>query len=68
LHHQWFPDRISLEDRTGFDELEKQLKAKGHAVLKMKGQGDGHTIHIDPKTGTRTGAADKRLDGKAAGG
>jgi gamma-glutamyltranspeptidase/glutathione hydrolase len=68
LHHQWFPDRISLEDRTGFEELEKQLKAKGHAVLKLKAQGDGHTIFIDPKTGTRTGAADKRLDGKAAGG
>jgi gamma-glutamyltranspeptidase/glutathione hydrolase len=38
----------------------------GHAVTKAR-QGDGHTIVIDPKTGTLHGAADKRLDGKAAG-
>jgi gamma-glutamyltranspeptidase/glutathione hydrolase len=66
MHMQWFPDRISLEDRPGFDELAKVLKAKGHTVTKAR-QGDGHTIHIDPKTGVRTGAADKRLDGKASG-
>ena len=67
LHHQWFPDKITLEDRPGFEELEKALKAKGHAVAKVKGQGDGHSIGIDPKTGVRTGAADKRLDGSAKG-
>ncbi len=67
VHHQWFPDRISLEDRPGYEELEKGLKAKGHAVAKVKGQGDGHSIWIDPKTGVRTGAADKRLDGAAKG-
>lgn len=67
LHHQWFPDKITLEDRPRYEELEKALKAKGHAVAKVKGQGDGHSIWIDPKTGVRTGAADKRLDGKAAG-
>lgn len=67
LHHQWFPDKITLEDRPGFEELEKALKAKGHAVGKVKGQGDGHSIWIDSKTGMRTGAADKRLDGAAKG-
>jgi gamma-glutamyltranspeptidase/glutathione hydrolase len=67
LHHQWFPDKITLEDRPGFEELEKALKAKGHAVQKTKLIGDAHSIWIDPKTGVRTGAADKRLDGKAAG-
>lgn len=67
LHHQWFPDKITLEDRPGFEELEKLLKAKGHTVAKVKGQGDGHSIWIDPKTGVRTGAADKRLDGSAKG-
>ncbi len=67
LHHQWFPDRVMLEERTGYEELEKALKAKGHTVTKVKGQGDGHSIWIDPKTGVRTGAADKRLDGSAKG-
>jgi gamma-glutamyltranspeptidase/glutathione hydrolase len=43
------------------------LTAKGHAVQKVKLIGDAHSIWIDPKTGIRTGAADKRLDGKAAG-
>ena len=46
--------------------MAKGLKALGHDVTEHK-QGDGHSIWIDPKTGTRVGAADKRLDGKAAG-
>jgi gamma-glutamyltranspeptidase/glutathione hydrolase len=66
LHMQWFPDRISLEDRPGFDDLAKALKAKGHTVTKAK-QGDGHTIRVDPKTEVRTGAADRRLDGSTRG-
>ncbi len=67
MHHQWFPDRIMLEEQAGIEELEKALKAKGHIVTKTKTQGDGHSIWIDPKTGVRTGAADKRLDGAAKG-
>jgi len=66
LHHQWFPERISAEDRPGFAEFEKALKAKGHAVVKHR-QGDAHSIAIDPKTGLRTAGVDKRLDGKGAG-
>jgi len=30
-------------------------------------QGDAHSIWIDPATGERIGAADKRISGKAAG-
>jgi gamma-glutamyltranspeptidase/glutathione hydrolase len=66
MHHQWFPDRIQHEDFPGFPDLAAKLKAMGHTVTKSR-QGDGHTIAIDPKTGTYYGAADKRLDGKAAG-
>ena len=66
LHMQWFPDRIQLEDRPGLDDLLKGLKAKGHTVMKT-GQGDAHTISIDPKSRARTGAADKRLSGSAVG-
>jgi gamma-glutamyltranspeptidase / glutathione hydrolase len=64
-HHQWFPDKLTLEDRKGFDELETALTAKGHAVAKAKVIGDAHSIWIDPQTGKRIGAADKRWDGAA---
>jgi gamma-glutamyltranspeptidase / glutathione hydrolase len=66
MHHQWFPDQISHEDFPGFADLAAKLKGMGHTVRKQR-QGDGHTIVIDPKTGTFHGAADGRLDGKAAG-
>ena len=67
VHHQWFPDRLTLEDRKDFAEVEKGLTAKGHTVAKAKAIGDAHSIWTDPKTGKRVGAADKRLDGAARG-
>jgi gamma-glutamyltranspeptidase/glutathione hydrolase len=63
-HHQWFPDRISLE--KGPADLAAKLKAMGHTVTEAR-QGDAHTIAIDPKSGVFQGAADKRLNGKASG-
>jgi gamma-glutamyltranspeptidase/glutathione hydrolase len=66
LHHQWFPDRLSLEKWTDKDAVWQKLKGMGHAVGGHR-QGDAHTIRIDPKTGVYQGAADKRLNGKAAG-
>ena len=66
MHHQWFPDRISLEDFPGRAKLDEQLKALGHTVVTNK-QGDAHSIALDPKSGKWIGAADKRLDGSAKG-
>lgn len=66
LHHQWYPDRTAAEDRPGFTDFEKLLKAKGHTVTKHR-QGDAHSIFIDPKTGLRHAGVDKRLEGKGAG-
>jgi gamma-glutamyltranspeptidase/glutathione hydrolase len=63
-HHQWFPDRLSLEGSADFDGLAKRLRAMGHAVNRS-GQGDAHSIQVRPD-GTRVAAADNRLDGKAA--
>jgi gamma-glutamyltranspeptidase / glutathione hydrolase len=63
-HHQWFPDELQLEGKPG--EAAAKLAAMGHKV-KTHQQGDAHSILIDPKTGLYHGAADKRLDGKAAG-
>ncbi|MCE9533093.1 MAG: gamma-glutamyltransferase [Planctomycetes bacterium] len=66
MHHQWFPDEIRFEGVKEYPDLVKKLKEMGHKVEYSK-QGDGHSIWIDPKTGTYRGAADKRIDGKAAG-
>jgi gamma-glutamyltranspeptidase/glutathione hydrolase len=63
-HHQWFPDRLSLESAPAV--VTNRLKAMGHTLAEAK-QGDAHTIRIDPKTGVYQGAADKRLNGKASG-
>jgi gamma-glutamyltranspeptidase/glutathione hydrolase len=65
-HMQWFPDRIMLERMKDRADVAEALRKMGHEVVNNR-QGDGHTILIDPKTGTRRGAADRRLDGKAAG-
>jgi gamma-glutamyltranspeptidase/glutathione hydrolase len=66
LHHQWFPDSARFEGVRQYPDLIAKLKAMGHTVTSQS-QGDAHSIWIDPKTGLRTGAADKRRDGKAVG-
>jgi gamma-glutamyltranspeptidase/glutathione hydrolase len=63
-HHQWFPDELALEGKD--PELVKKLTDLGHKVRGHK-QGDAHSIWIDPKTGLYHGAADRRINGKAAG-
>jgi gamma-glutamyltranspeptidase / glutathione hydrolase len=65
-HHQWFPDRISLEKQPRQLMLKLDLLVLGHDVVEAR-QGDAHTIRIDPKSGLYQGAADKRLNGKASG-
>jgi gamma-glutamyltranspeptidase/glutathione hydrolase len=67
LHHQWFPDRLLVEKLNGQGDLAAKLRAMGHTVANANGQGDAHSIRIDPKMGVYQGAADTRLDGKAAG-
>jgi len=70
LHHQWFPDRTSVEPAFAREHaaVVKQLEALGHTVrVADDEQGDAHSIWIDPKTGRLTGVADKREDGSAAG-
>jgi gamma-glutamyltranspeptidase/glutathione hydrolase len=66
LHHQWFPDEVRFEGMRDFPDVVKGLRQRGHPMRQSR-QGDAHSIWIDPKTGTYYGAADKRIDGKAAG-
>jgi gamma-glutamyltranspeptidase/glutathione hydrolase len=65
LHHAWFPDEIRFEDTFEHAGAVKRLRAMGHHVYGTR-QGDAHTIWVDPKTGLYHGAADRRINGKAA--
>ena len=63
-HHQWFPDQLTVETKDS--KKIEELRSLGHRV-ERRGQGDAHSIWIDPKTGKYHGAADSRIAGKAAG-
>jgi len=70
LHHQWFPDQVRFEgqSRPEYKAVMEQLARLGHRTDdKRWGQGDAHTIWVDPQSGRYIGAADKRIGGKAAG-
>jgi gamma-glutamyltranspeptidase/glutathione hydrolase len=66
LHHAWFPDEARFEGIGEHAAAVARLRAMGHAVRGTR-QGDAHSIFVDPKTGSYVGAADKRVNGKAAG-
>jgi gamma-glutamyltranspeptidase/glutathione hydrolase len=64
IHHQWLPDRVSIEEDGATAAAVQALEAMGHAVRVGGRQGSAHSIMIDPRTGERIGAADPR-DGDA---
>jgi gamma-glutamyltranspeptidase/glutathione hydrolase len=68
IHHQWLPDRLSVE-RFGFSaDTLNQLKQMGHDVAEVGGQGVAEVIILNPKDNMLEGGVDKRqADGGAAG-
>jgi gamma-glutamyltranspeptidase/glutathione hydrolase len=68
MHHQWLPDEVSLERHTPDGEsVAARLREMGHVVRLRAGQGDAHSIWVDPRTGVAYGANDRRSpDSKAA--
>jgi gamma-glutamyltranspeptidase/glutathione hydrolase len=66
LHHSWFPDEARFEATAEYASVMERLRKMGHTVVGTR-QGDAHSIWVDPKTGRYQGAADHRIDGKAAG-
>ena len=65
-HHQWLPDRASLEPGGATAATMSALKAMGHEVRSTERQGDAHSIWIGPD-GTPYGVNDKRSsDSKAS--
>jgi gamma-glutamyltranspeptidase/glutathione hydrolase len=68
FHHQWLPDRLSIEADGVTPEVLSALEAMGHTVRMGGRQGTAHSLSVDPVTGVRTGAPDKRdRDAGAAG-
>ena len=60
MHHQWLPNRISIE-RDGVPAATvSALEKMGHKVQMGGQQGTAHSIMIDARTGHRTGAPDPR--------
>jgi len=68
IHHQWFPDRISIERDGVSPAVAAILESMGHTVRIGGGQGTAHSIFIDPTTGRRVGVPDPRSSNSGAAG
>jgi gamma-glutamyltranspeptidase/glutathione hydrolase len=68
MHHQWLPDRLSLE-RYGFSaDTIKMLQAMGHSIEEGGSQGAAQVIVFNQKENMLEGGVDRRPpDGGAAG-
>jgi gamma-glutamyltranspeptidase / glutathione hydrolase len=62
LHHQWLPDRISIEENGASEAVLQQLRGMGHEVRIGGRQGSVHAIGM--AGAVRVGAPDRR-DGDA---
>ncbi len=59
MHHQWLPDRATLEEGAVPEDVLSALRAMGHDVRAQSRQGDAHSIWVAPD-GTPYGVQDKR--------
>ena len=68
MHHQWLPDRLSIE-RYGFSaDTIKMLQAMGHTIDEGGNQGAAQVIVFNQKENMLEGGVDRRPpDGGAAG-
>ena len=66
IHHQWMPDRVSVEEERLPAATLERLRAMGHDVRTASRQGDAHSIWIGPD-GKAYGVNDTRTaDSKAS--
>jgi gamma-glutamyltranspeptidase / glutathione hydrolase len=66
MHHQWLPDRLSIEADGVSPEVLEALKALGHEVRMGGRQGSAQSIWVDP-AGVIHGIEDRRSpDAKAS--
>ena len=67
FHHQWLPDRISLDRGLFPVDVIDALKRRGHEVVEREPRGEVQAILIDPAGGWLRGATDARAQGVALG-
>jgi gamma-glutamyltranspeptidase/glutathione hydrolase len=68
VHHQWLPDRISWEKPGLSPDTVELLRARGHEMREVTGQGVAQAILYDAKADMLEGATDRRApDGAAIG-
>lgn len=69
MHHAWMPDALRMEESLlKRNDVVGRLREMGHFIEPTpKRQGDAHSISVSKETGLRTGAADFRRNGWAAG-
>jgi gamma-glutamyltranspeptidase/glutathione hydrolase len=62
MHHQWMPDRLSIEAGAASPGVIEELKALGHEVREGRAasQGEAHTIVYDAAARKAMAAADRR--------
>ncbi|AIE85324.1 gamma-glutamyltransferase [Fimbriimonas ginsengisoli] len=64
FHHQWMPDELTTELLP--NDVLDDLRRFGHRLAPTRSQGIANCVFVDPKTGQRTGVADRRYRGSAA--
>jgi gamma-glutamyltranspeptidase/glutathione hydrolase len=68
VHHQWLPDRLSVERYAFSPDTLALLKTMGHDVRETRSQGVAEVIVVNPKYRVLEGGVDRRApDGGAAG-
>lgn len=68
IHHQWLPNRTSMERFGISPDTQKLYEMMGHEIYFRGSQGSAMGIYIDWEAGMLYGAADSRaFDGKAVG-
>ena len=68
MHHQWLPDRLSMERLGVSADTIKLLQGMGHTVVEGGGQGAAQVIVFNQKDNMLEGGIDRRpADGGAAG-
>jgi gamma-glutamyltranspeptidase/glutathione hydrolase len=60
IHHQWLPDRITIEPRALSPDTIALLRAKGHEVREGADQGEAEVIVYSAGSGLLEGGVDRR--------
>jgi gamma-glutamyltranspeptidase/glutathione hydrolase len=68
FHHQWLPDEVQFERNGLSPDTLAILKARGHILKAIGGQGIAEVIVLTPRDGKLNGGSDRRaVDGGVAG-